>query len=65
MDVTDQVQQIHLTYGGSDSTKPGSLSASKKLNYAAGGSIAKPDNQNLGLTIPKFTKLEIRINDPK
>lgn len=57
MDVTDQVQQIHLTYGGSDSTKPGSLSASKKLNYASGGSITKADNQSLSV-IPFTFKYE-------
>jgi hypothetical protein len=57
MDVTDQVQLIHLKYGGSDDTNPASLSSSKKLNYAAGSSISKPDNQRVAV-IPFTLKYE-------
>ena len=53
MDVTDQVQQIHLTYGSSDNTNTGSLAASKKLNYAEGSSISKPEN--LSTAVMPFT----------
>ena len=42
MDVTEQIQNIHIKYGGSDSTNPSVLSASKKLNYAIGSSISSP-----------------------
>jgi hypothetical protein len=34
VDVTDQIQQYHMLYGGSDNTQQGGLAASKSLNYA-------------------------------
>lgn len=49
MDVTEQVQQIHLTYGGSDSTNPNALSATRKLNYATGSSITSPEITNISV----------------
>jgi len=42
MDVTQEIQQNHIVYGASDYTSPGSLSASKSLNYAKGASLLKP-----------------------
>jgi len=42
MDVTDQVLQHHLLYGGSDNTSPDNTSASFSINYANGTSIHSP-----------------------
>ena len=43
MDVTDQVIQSHIQYGGSDYNNPDYFAAQRSLNYAApGGSITKP-----------------------
>ena len=43
MDVTQQIININEVYGASDNTNPGYYSSSKSLNYAAGGSITKPE----------------------
>lgn len=40
--VTDQIRQSHLIYGGSDHMQPGGLSASKSLIFANGASIQRP-----------------------
>ena len=43
MDVTEQVIQSHIQYGGSDYNNPDYFAAQRSLNYAApGGSISKP-----------------------
>ena len=42
MDVTQEILQHHISYGGSDNTNPQGLSASKSLNFANGASIQKP-----------------------
>lgn len=52
MDVTAEILQNHLLYGGSDSTGPQGLSASRSLNYAAGPSISRPDN--VGVSVLPF-----------
>ena len=43
MNVTQEIQKNHIVYGASDYTAPGSLSASKSLNYARGATIQKPE----------------------
>ena len=42
-DVTNQILKTKEIYGASDNTNPGYASADKSLNYAAGGSIQKPE----------------------
>ena len=42
-DVTDQILKTKEIYGASDNTNPGYASADRSLNYAAGGSIQKPE----------------------
>ena len=42
MDVTNEILNSHLIYGGSDNTDPKTLVASKSLNYANGASIHRP-----------------------
>jgi len=43
MDVTDQILQSHIKYGGSDYNNPAYFSAQKSLNYGSpGGSITNP-----------------------
>ena len=43
MDVTDQIIQSHIQYGGSDYNNPAYFAAQRSLNYACpGGSITKP-----------------------
>ena len=42
-DVTPQILKSHQIYGASDNTNPAYLSANRSLNYAAGGSITKPE----------------------
>lgn len=53
MDVTEQINLIHLKYGSSDSTDPKGLAASKKLNYAQGATIQKPLEEKV--TVIPFT----------
>lgn len=42
MDVTNEILQNHIIYGGSDNTNPAYTSSSKSLNYANGASINNP-----------------------
>lgn len=42
-DVTTQIQKTNLIYGSSDSTNPAYSAANRSLNYAAGGSIQRPE----------------------
>jgi hypothetical protein len=49
MDVTPQILRINQLYGASDNTQPGSLSASKSLNYAQGPTIQRPSQENLNV----------------
>ena len=42
-DVTPQIQKTKGIYGASDNTNPAYASADRSLNYAAGGSIQKPE----------------------
>ena len=45
MDVTEQIIQSHIKYGGSDYNNPAYFGAQRKLNYSSpGGSITKPAN---------------------
>lgn len=44
MNVTAEIQQNHLIYGGSDNTAAAGLSSSRSLQYANGASITKPEN---------------------
>jgi len=53
MDVTEQINDIHRRYGGSDNTAPGNLSASKKLNYANGATFQKAIEESV--TVIPFT----------
>lgn len=55
MDVTNEILQAHLVYGGSDNTAPASLSSSKSLNYAAGASINNP-------AVERITKIPYAFN---
>ena len=54
MDVTDEILRNHQIYGGSDNTAPHTLAASRSLNYVKGGSISKPDVENLNIIPFKF-----------
>mgnify|MGYP001293652131 CR=1 FL=1 len=45
MDVTQEVLNNHIVYGASDNTAPGSIAASRSLNYATGATITKPEKQ--------------------
>jgi len=49
MDVTPQIIRINQIYGASDNTQPGTLSASKSLNYANGASLQKAAQENLNV----------------
>jgi len=49
MDVTDQITLVKQTYGGSNNTSPGGLSASKNLNYAKGSSITNAPQENVSV----------------
>ena len=42
-DVTQQIIKTNEIYGASDNTNPAYNSANRSLNYAAGGSITKPE----------------------
>ena len=57
MDVTEEILQNHLIYGGSDNTAPDGLSSSRSLNYASGPSITRPDNVSISL-IPYSLKYQ-------
>ena len=48
MDITDQVLAHHRIYGSSDCTNPAYNSSARQLNYAAGGSITKPEFTKVG-----------------
>lgn len=51
MDVTQEIQNNHIIYGASDYTAPGSLSASRSINYAEGPSIQRPVHRECS-TVP-------------
>ena len=53
MNVTEQINNIHMQYGGSDNTAPGCLSASKKLNYANGATFQNAIEEKI--TVIPFT----------
>ncbi len=55
MDVTQEILNNHLLYGGSDNTAPGGLAVSKSLNYAKGASIQKPVLENVSV-LPRRLK---------
>jgi hypothetical protein len=57
-DVTQRILDRHIIYGGSDGTNSAYYSSNKSLNYATGGSIARPENDKVSI-IP-FT---INYND--
>ena len=47
MDVTNQIQQNVLAYSASDNTNANQLVSSKRLNYAEGATLQKPEVANL------------------
>jgi len=47
MDVTPQILQSHIIYGGSDSTKQNYISSSRCLNYGKGASIQNPEKEKI------------------
>jgi hypothetical protein len=49
IDVTQRILNRHIVYGASDSTQPQYLSANRSLNYAEGGSITKPETDNVSI----------------
>ena len=51
--VTDQIRQSHLIYGGSDHMHPAGLSASKSLIFANGASIQRPIQEKV--TVVPYT----------
>ena len=55
MDVTNEILNSHLIYGGSDNTNQKTLVASKSLNYANGASIHKP-------IVERITKIPYTFN---
>lgn len=52
-DVTQRILDRHIIYGASDYTNPAYSSSNKSLNYATGGSITRPEIDNV--TIIPFT----------
>ena len=76
MDVTQEVLNNHIVYGASDNTAPGSLAASRSLNYADGPTITKAEKQECS-AVPRtlvyegetglfgaenyFTRIQLRI----
>ena len=57
MNVTQEVRNNHIIYGASDHTAPGSIAASKSLNYAKGPTITRPDRQ-LCTAVPRTLRYE-------
>lgn len=55
MDITQEILNNNLTYGASENTAPGDLSAAKALNYAKGASIQRPILENVSI-IPRKLK---------
>lgn len=55
MDITQEILNNNLTYGASENTAPGDLSAAKSLNYAKGASIQRPILENVSI-IPRKLK---------
>ena len=52
-DVTQRILDRHIIYGASDNTNPAYLSSNRSLNYAAGGSINSPQQDQV--TIIPYT----------
>lgn len=63
MDVTDQVLQSHILYGGSDNTNARNTSASFSINYAHGTSIHKPIEASF-TSIPYTMKFQEALGLP-
>jgi hypothetical protein len=48
-DVTQRILDRHIIYGASDNTNPAYYSSSKSLNYGVGGSITRPEVNNISI----------------
>nr|BDD47522.1 hypothetical protein 95 [Pelagibacteraceae bacterium] len=60
MDVTQEILNNNIIYGASDYTAPGSLAASKSLNYADGPSIQRPAHREIS-TVPHTFRFESQV----
>jgi len=54
-DVTNAVQRIRNTYGGSDNTNPRNLSANKSINYASGNTFINANSLRVTVAPSSFT----------
>ena len=48
-DISQQILDRHIIYGGSDNTNPRYASANKSLNYGGGNSITKPEQDKVSI----------------